>query len=154
MERKAFEQLGKVAGVTILALGAFAAEGCAQSSQPASVQIGASTLPVAPPSVTHGLPQCTSEGSPSGAIVTELSQSDVQKDIATSFNLSPRDLIGTSLIVKVACAQALDARSYPKITVSNLAGSYSSEGHCALVPVSTMAVATTEPVAACVQTTK
>jgi len=154
MERRKFEQLGNITAGAILALGGLATEGCTQASKSASVRVESSTLPTAPTSAMHGSPQCTSEGRPSNAVSAEIGAQDVQKDIATSFNLSPRDLIGTSLVVKVACAQVIDARTYPKIAVTNLAGSYSEEGHCVLIPVSNMAVSTTDKVAECVETVR
>ncbi len=154
MERRKFEQLGKITAGAILALGGLATEGCTQAPKSISARVESSTLPAAPPSAMHELLQCTSEGSPSNAVSAEIGTQDVQKDIATSFNLAPQDLIGTSLLVKVACAQVIDARTYPKITVTNLAGSYSEEGHCALVPVSNMAVSTTDNIAECVETAK
>jgi len=154
MERRKFEQLGKITASAVLALGGLATEGCTQTSKPTSAKVESSTLPAAPTSAMHGSPQCASEGAPSNGVSAEIETQDVQKDIATSFNLSPRDLIGTSLIVKVACARVIDARTYPKIAVTNLAGSYSNEGHCVLVPVSNMAVPTTDQVAVCVETVK
>ena len=139
------EQVTRIAAAITLALGACAvATGCAEKPHPTSTapsRIDANTLPTGPP--LQGLPRCTYEGTAPNSIVARINQNDV----ATAFNLDTRELVGTSEQFTVTCDHPIDARGYPKITVPDLAGTYSNEGHCVLV-------SNMPDVAECVQTTR